>query len=124
VSLKTLLHEKNRKYETFAWHIIKYLFDTKILDGHFKHAMIAIVRKQHYRKHVFSPEKILQLLDMNSGHLSYQGINLLRQLETNGESYVRSTTILPHSSTVIRVSKEVDKYAHSFIPSFLLKQGN
>jgi hypothetical protein len=106
---------KNRKYETFACHIIKYLFDTKILDGHFKHAMIDIVRKKRYQKHVFSPEKILQLLDTNGGQLSYQGIDLLRQLETNGESYV-CNTILPHSSTIIQVSKEVDKYAHSFIP--------
>ena len=52
---------------------------------------------------------------MNGGQLSYQGIDLLRQLETNGEKYEQNT-IIHHSSSLKCVCAVVDKYASIVVP--------
>jgi hypothetical protein len=51
-------------------------------------------------------------------------LDILCQLETNGESFV-SNTILPHSSTIQRVGKAVNKYGETFAPfiSYNMKNG-
>jgi hypothetical protein len=69
----------------------------------------------YYHSNVYSPERILELLDMNGGQLSYQGIDLLRSLETNDHSFIKSTLLL-RSSTIRRVCKIFDKYAHQKVP--------
>jgi hypothetical protein len=97
-----------------ACKIIDKLWNTSILSGFLQTAMIGKARK-HFRAKVFSPVKIMELLDMNGGQLSYQGLDLLRQLETNGESYV-SNTIIPHSTKIQRIGKAANLYAQTFVP--------
>jgi hypothetical protein len=67
---------KNRNHETLANNMITFFWSSSVLSGHLKYAIIKQART-YYRTQLFSPEKILELMDMNGGQLSYQGLDLL-----------------------------------------------
>ena len=78
---------KNRLHTNMSDRLIEFLWNSKFLSGCVR-SSINEFTKTYFRKTIFSPARILQLLDMNGGQLSYQGLDLLRDLETNGEKYI------------------------------------
>lgn len=105
---------KNRVKTNLADRLVEFLWSTNIIDGCIRLSMIESAKK-YFRTEVYSAPRIMELLDMHGGQLSYEGIDLLRQLETNGEKYVRNT-IIPHSSSIKRVCYNVDKFASLIVP--------
>lgn len=113
-ALEKLSKQKNRLADNSSKTLVEILWSSTIWDGKIRLAMIDKVKK-YYRSDIFSPAKLCELLDMAGGQLSYEGIDLLRSLETNGEKYVRDTMI-PHPSSIKRVCLNVDKYANYMVP--------
>jgi hypothetical protein len=60
--------------------------------------------KTYIQTNIYSPQRIMELLDLNGGQLSYQGIAILRQLEANGEQYLQNT-ILPSTTAIQNAGK-------------------
>ena len=105
---------KNRMPENMAAKFVEIFWNTCIWDGQIKYAMLNRV-SDHYRTNVFSPARLCELLDMAGGQISYEAIDLLRSLETNGTSYIRNT-IIPHPSSIKRVCAVLDKYENQIVP--------
>jgi hypothetical protein len=87
---------------------------TESLLTHVRHAIVSL-GQQWYAEHVFSPQNLLRLMDLNGGTISMQAIDVLRSLETEGELYVRGT-ILPSSSSIGRCAKICELFASSNLP--------
>jgi hypothetical protein len=55
---------------------------------------------QHFRMNVFTPFNILQEMDLCGGTLSYEGIDVIRRVETGGVKWFRGSTVLPSKSEI------------------------
>jgi hypothetical protein len=113
-ALEKLGKYKNRVPTNMSIKLVDILWNSTIWESRIKFAIIDKV-KQYYKTNIFSPAKLCELLDMAGGQLSYEGIDLLRSLETNGQKYVRDTMI-PHPSSIKRVCLNVDRYANHIVP--------
>lgn len=113
-TITTFSESKNRITEKLAETLVDLIWKDDFLDGFFVECLIRR-SKSWLRQNVFSPERILEAMDNNGGHLSMTAIEILRILETNGEKNCIDT-ILPSSTTIKKVCKEVDKYCEKILP--------
>jgi hypothetical protein len=65
-AIDKLSHQKKRKPYKMAQKVIDRLWNTGILGGNLQVA-IKEVGRDYYREHVFSPDKLMRMLDMNGG---------------------------------------------------------
>ena len=76
--------------------------------------------RKYYRDKVFTPYNILQEMDLAGGTLSYEGIDVLRRVETAGLKRFRGSMI-PSKSEIKRMAGMVEWFARSRCP-FVLRQ--
>lgn len=82
--------------------------------GHLRAAFILETKRQ-LRRNVFSPQKILEAMDMAGGQLSMEGLEVLRTPETNNKKWVRGT-LIPCSSDIQRCASVVEAFASKRCP--------
>jgi hypothetical protein len=85
----------------------------------FRQHLIVCARK-YFRENVFTPFNILREMDLAGGTLSYEGIDVLRCVETNGVKGCRGA-IIPSKSELKRKASKIEWFAKEFCP-FHLKQ--
>jgi hypothetical protein len=83
-------------------------------DGHAQGGLIGEVSKW-LRNNIFTPGKVLKGMDMHGGTLNYEGIEILRMLETLGRKYFRYS-ILPSTSRIQRFQRKMNKVGESIAP--------
>jgi hypothetical protein len=90
------------------------LFTTLEDDLDMKEKMLTY-GKMHFRKNVFNPFAVLRKMDLEGGKLNYEAIELLRELETNGEKNVRNT-LVPTVGELKKAAKVVEEYGKHVAP--------
>jgi hypothetical protein len=75
---------------------------------------------KYFRDNVFTPYNILREMDLSGGTLSYEGIDILRRVETQGVKYFRGS-IIPSKSEIKRCAGSVEWYAREHCP-FTMQQ--
>ncbi len=75
---------------------------------------------KHFREKIFTPYNILREMDLAGGTLSYEGIDVLRCVETCGVARFRGS-IIPSNSELKRMAGVVECFAREYCP-FLLQQ--
>jgi hypothetical protein len=76
--------------------------------------------RKHFRDNVFTPYNVLQEMDLPGGTLSYEGIDVLRRVETAGLKRNRGSMI-PSKSEIKRMASLVEWFARLRCP-FALKE--
>lgn len=71
--------------------------------------------KHDIRQNLYSPQKVLEAMDMAGGQLSMEGIEILRTLETKNKKYYRGS-LLPCSADIQRCAAKVEAYAKTKCP--------
>jgi hypothetical protein len=89
---------------------IKSISSFEFYNRLFKERMIGAVRKW-YRQEA---ERILKSMDLSGGSLNFSGIEVLREVESNGAKWHQG--ILPSRSLLQRMSKKVEQLAHDVAP--------
>ncbi|KAI2490109.1 hypothetical protein MHU86_24480 [Fragilaria crotonensis] len=80
----------------------------------FQPHLLKLARK-YFRENVFTPYNILREMDLAGGTLSYEGIDVLRRVETCGVKRFRGS-IIPSKSEIKRIASVVEWYACQFCP--------
>ena len=89
-------------------------FTTLEDDPDMKEQMLTYGR-MHFRKNVFNPFSVLRKMDLEGGKLNYEAIELLRELETDGEKNVRNT-LIPTVGELKKAAKLVEEYGKYIAP--------
>jgi hypothetical protein len=76
--------------------------------------LLKLARK-HFRDNVFTPYNVLKEMDLAGGTLSYEGIDVLRRVETGGLKRFRGSMI-PSKSEIKRMAGMVEWFARPFCP--------
>jgi hypothetical protein len=76
--------------------------------------------RRHFRDNVFTPYNVLREMDLAGGTLSYEGIDVLRRVETAGLKRYRGSMI-PSKSEIKRMASMVEWFARPCCP-FVLKE--
>ena len=84
------------------------------------HVHLVKLARNHFRETVFTPFCILREMDLAGGTLSYEGIDVLRRVETGGVKRFRGS-IIPSKSEIKRVASIVEYFAREHCP-FQMKQ--
>ena len=71
------------------------------------------------RENVFHPFKILRAMDLAGGPLNFQGIELLRNVETEGVAYAQ--TLLPSSACMQDCASVVERFGRIVAPYRILR---
>jgi hypothetical protein len=85
-----------------------------LMDGVAQDGLMVLVKDQ-IRKTTYHPFNVLRAMDFAGGTLSYEGIEVLRQCETEGEKYVRGT-VIPCSAELRRVATMIEKFGNQLCP--------
>jgi hypothetical protein len=94
--------------------IAKAVFDERFGLGMSLTEIVAQV-KLWLRKNVFTPQAILKEMDLSGGTLNYQGLDVLRSVETKGKRYYRGS-VLPSPACLKRAAKVVERKADEVCP--------
>ena len=78
-------------------------------------SFIVLIGKQWLRENVFTPWAILREMDLAGGTLSYEGLELLRRVETSGKKFVKNC-VIPSSAELKRCAKKVEQFARELCP--------
>jgi hypothetical protein len=89
------------------------------LDGALQPHLLQLARK-HFRAHLFTPFNIIREMDLAGGTLSYEGIDVIRRVETSGVKRFRGSMI-PSKSEIKRMAARVEWFARGHCP-YSLKQ--
>jgi hypothetical protein len=94
-------------------------FVVKLINTNFFYGLVRleIIRqvKKYYRDKIYSPWKILHVMDKKGRKISLEAIDLLRTLETDKKKCV-SDTILCSSASVQCVPRIVEAFGNFFVP--------
>jgi hypothetical protein len=71
--------------------------------------------KNRLRSTVFHPLNVLRAMDFAGGRLSYEGIEVLRQCETDGNKYGRGS-VIPCSADLRRMKAKVEQLGDELCP--------
>ena len=82
-------------------------------------ALVKLARK-YFRDTIFTPFNILKEMDLAGGTLSYEGIDILRRVETLGIKHFRGSMI-PSKSEIKRLAGTIEWFGASKCP-FVLKE--
>jgi hypothetical protein len=88
------------------------------MDGLYEMQLIERARK-YYQENVFTPFNVLRAMDLGGGRLSYEGLEVVRTLESSGKKYSRG--IIPSSASVKRIAAKVEHFGNGKCP-FTLRQ--
>ncbi|KAL7577750.1 hypothetical protein ACA910_010511 [Epithemia clementina (nom. ined.)] len=97
----------------FFTELSKMMLDSTIHGGQLKKSAYSVFR-QYVCKNIFSPPRILRHMDFHGGVLNYEALKALRNIETEGEPYVR--TLIPSTAQMQQCSSIVKKFAIKFCP--------
>jgi hypothetical protein len=116
-AIKTVTGKHNRRWKA---HRTGSLIAAAVwnCDG-FQSHFLRLVGK-YIRDNVFTPYNILREMDLAGGTLSYEGIDILRRVETRGVKYFRGS-IIPSKSEIKRMAGMVEWYAQEHCP-FTMQQ--
>jgi hypothetical protein len=85
------------------------------LDGALQPHLLQLARK-HFRAHLFTPFNIIREMDLAGGTLSYEGIDVIRRVETSGVKRFRGSMI-PSKSEIKRMAARVEWFGIGITPS-------
>jgi hypothetical protein len=91
----------------------------EILDGALQPHFLTLARK-HFRQNVFTPFNILKEMDLAGGTLSYEGIDVIRRVETSGLKWLYGCMI-PSKTEIKRMAARVEWFGRGHCP-FNLKR--
>ena len=114
----SLLTRLNTRFSRFtdkskASKIVNCLWNEAFLEGEARAAMIERVRK-HVRCNVFTPSKVLEVMDLAGFNLSLAGIEVLRSVENEAMKYSRG--FLPSAASILRAARIVESNADDLCP--------
>ena len=119
ISNAILRHGKDSdRAKRFLKALCNMLLNSNIHQGRMKDVLIEVVGK-HLRETVFTPFKILSEMDRSGGVLNYEGIELLRRVETNGVKHMR--TIIPSTSSLQNCAAMVEQYGSIVCPYHMIR---
>ena len=119
ISKAILRHGKNSDRATrFLKALCGMLLNSNIHQGRMKDVLLEVVGK-HLRQTVFTPFRILSEMDRHGGVLNFEGIELLRRVETNGQKHVR--TIIPSTSSLQNCAAMVEHYGSIVCPFRMIR---
>jgi hypothetical protein len=111
---------KNRKFSRYGITqlgrlIAKAVFDDRFAMG--KGALQFVIHraKLWLRKHVYTPQAILKEMDLAGGTLNYNGLTVLRRVESKGKRFYRGG-IIPSTACLQRAAKVLEKEADKICP--------
>jgi hypothetical protein len=96
---------KDASLADFIWHLS---------DGTLQPHLLKLAR-QYYRANVFTSFNILKEMDLAGGTLSYEGIDVIRRVETGCQKYYRGSMI-PSKSEIKRMAGLVEWCARGHCP--------
>ena len=73
----------------------------------------------HMRRYVYSPFRILKEMDLAGGVLNYEGLEILRRCENNGERHKR--TLIPSSGSVKKIAAMMERFGAEKIPFRMIR---
>ena len=111
----TLRHNRHCNSSCTSALVAKALWNHEVFHTHF----LKLGRK-YFRDTVFTPYNILREMDLAGGTLSYEGIDVIRRVETRGLKRFRGS-IIPSKSEIKRMAGIVEWFASQLCP-FQLKQ--
>jgi hypothetical protein len=71
--------------------------------------------KKWLRQHIFTPWKVLKVMDLAGGSCNYKGIEVLRSLETGGKCYYKSS-VIPSTADIKRSARLLEKKGEEVVP--------
>jgi hypothetical protein len=94
--------------------LIKAMHQPSFVDGAVAEAFLRKA-KEVFRESIFCPFKILREMDARGGVLSYEGLEVLRVVETQGKKRFRQG-LIPCSATMKRAASVVEFWAKDKLP--------
>ena len=104
----------SRFFQSFCQMIL----DSNIHHGVLQDTAVQIVG-QHIRRTIFTPFRILQEMDKAGGVLNYEGIEILRRVESNGKARMR--TIIPSTSSLQNCAASIELYGSRICPFRMIR---
>ena len=116
-SINCVTERHNRRYNASRTSalVAKAIWNHEVFHAH----LVRLARK-YIRETVFTPFNILREMDLAGGTLSYEGIDVLRHVETRGVKRSRGS-VIPSKSEIKRIAGIVEWFARQRCP-FQLKE--
>ena len=118
VSRTSRMDDTSRAAGEFFRDVAQLCLDKSIHNGLMFENTYGVFRK-YVRDYVFTPFNILRKMDLAGGVLNLGGIEVLRQVESNGVA--NTHTLIPSSSCIQDVAKEVEKFGSLLCPYRLFR---
>ena len=119
ISNAILRHGKTSdRAERFLRSLCKMFVDGNIHHGMMRDVLVEVVGK-HLRNTVFTPFRILSEMDRTGGVLNYEGIEILRRVETNGQK--NKHTIIPSTSSLQNCAAMIERYGSIVCPFRMIR---
>ena len=112
VAINDVTERHNRRWNAYRTcaQVAKLLWNHQLFQPH-----LLKLASSYLRKTVFTPFSILREMDLAGGTLSYEGIDVLRRVETRGIKRFRGS-IIPSKSEIKRMATTVEWYAKTYCP--------
>ena len=112
VAISDVTERHNRRWNAYrtAAQVAKLMWNHQVFQPH-----LLKLARTYLRETVFTPFSILREMDLAGGTLSYEGIDVLRRVETRGIKRFRGS-IIPSKSEIKRMAATVEWYAKKFCP--------
>ena len=92
--MQMLASQKNRVIGKLYNNITKLLFDPDVTGTEFRDKML-LRCQEYYRTHIFSPQNILKLMDLNGGQLSMTAVGRRTLTFVRNRYQIQSTNYFP-----------------------------
>ena len=112
LSVKDISERYNKRWDSYrtAAQVAKSIWGHETLHIH----LLKLARK-YLRDTVFTPFNILKEMDLVGGTLSYEGIDVLRRVETRGVKCFRGS-VIPSKSEIKRMGASIEWYTRKCCP--------
>ncbi|KAL7557620.1 hypothetical protein ACA910_013084 [Epithemia clementina (nom. ined.)] len=100
--------------------LTKLLLDETIPGGQMLSCSYETFQK-YVRRNIFAVHKVLRHMDLTGGVLNFEGIEVLREIESRGQPY--AVTLLPSTAKLQKVAFIVECYGKNVCPFKMIKCG-
>ena len=111
----------SKRTDKFFQLLADMLIESKIHDGQLQDQFVRQF-KTYMRNHLFTPFRFLRVMDLAGGVLNFEGIEILRRCETNGQKHLR--TMIPSSSSLKQVAALIESFGNIKIPFKMIRDSN
>ena len=114
---KNIRSSNSRALKYFYGQVAELCLDESVHEGQLKQCSYSVFR-DYVRQNIYTPHRVLKQMDLRGGVLNYEGIELLRSVETDGVP--REKTLLPSSGCMKAYAALVESFGRNICP-FIMK---